>query len=169
MFEGYTETLDNSDIRQVKYYIKEKGNIENAIKFYFKYIDCTKIYEDGSRPIQTINYSYRVNLSIIITLINELQKEDDNKAKEYLNKLKDIHRENLNFEILNPPVVYSKKRTVKRTSRVSKSKDMFTGETIDVSTSTAKAVKHRENAKTRKAKAIEAKNIKFAFNQFNIK
>lgn len=127
MFQKYLIELDEWDRRSIRNNIKLMG-IENNIKWYLNHIDCTRIYENGDRPNQTINYQYRHAISSLMYILDKaLNNPKPLITKTYydetLNKIKEIHLNNLEFEKTNPPIVYSKKRkTVKKTVKSSSNK-----------------------------------------------
>ena len=168
--DKYIETLDASDKRWFDYMIKWKGSEVAALYCLLHYLDCSRIYPDGSRPVQTINYGYRRDISGYIYIYNKLLEKCPNCEIDYYAKLIALHEENLNFEKDNPPIYYSRKSRTggKSTERTTRAKDMFSDNTLDVTTGSAKTVRPKENASTRKAKALKDKSISFAFNNFKI-
>ena len=170
MINNYIEKLDSSDIRWFDYLINEKGNEEKALDSILNDLDCTRIYNDGSRPMMTINYTYRRDIAGFLYIIENMKEHNSILANEYYNKLIARHEENLNFEKDNPPIHYSgKSRTSHKSSeRTTRAKDMFSDNTLDVTKGTAKAVTPKENASTHKARALKDKSISFAFNNFKV-
>lgn len=162
--------LDGVELRWYNYLIKDKGSIMNALMFLLKGLDCTKVYPDGSRPVQTINYGYRTDIAGFIYLNNKLAEENPECNIDFYAKLVQRHEENLSFEKDNPPVYYSsKQRTSSRSNRrTAEIADIFTGEKSKVDVGSGKIIKSKENAATRKAKALSDKSISFAFGNFKI-
>ena len=81
------------------------------------------------------------------------------------------HEKNLDFERRNPVRYYSKKprKRARNSSRINQSKDVFTGQPIDVSAGIAKAIKpKKETIAQRKAKLLGGKAVNFAFNGLKI-
>lgn len=178
MIDGYHYELDVKDIRLINYLVNEKGNIDKTIYYYLTELDCTKVYADGSRPMQTINFGYKLRLASIEYLLNILYNalaEHPEKAQSYIDyrktiidKIKLIHEKNINYEKEHPVLNYTKKRKVstKSTKQYDRTKDVFTGKPIDVSTGIAKAIKPRkETIAERKVKLLGEKAIKFASNK----
>ena len=88
-----------------------------------------------------------------------------------IKRIIDIHEKNLDFERRNPVRYYSKepRKRARSSSRVNQSKDVFTGQPIDVSTGITKAIKpKKETIAQRKAKLLGGKAVSFAFNGLKI-
>lgn len=121
MFQKYLIELEELDKRDIKYDVKRKG-LKETIDYYLHLIDCTRIYPDGSRPNQTINYQYLTYISRLFYILDKsLNSQKPLITKEYydetINKIKSIHENNLNFEKINPPIVYSKKNKTTKTPK----------------------------------------------------
>ena len=112
--DNYIGLLDTQDKRWFDYLIKDKGSEMVALNSLLHDLDCTKIYKDGSRPVQTINYGYKRDIAGFIYIYNKLCETYPECNIDYYAKLVARHEENLNFEKNNPPVYY---RTKQRTSR----------------------------------------------------
>lgn len=168
--DKYIGTLDAQDKRWYDYLIRSKGGEIAALYFLLKGLDCSRIYPDGSRPMQTINYAYRTDISGFIYINNQLTKRMPECEVDFYDKLVTRHEENLSFEEHNPPVHYSKQhRTSSRSStRTATITDMFSGKESTVDVGSGKVIKPKENAATRKAKALKDKSISFAFNNFKV-
>lgn len=168
--DKYIGTLDAQDKRWYDYLIKSKGGEIAALYFLLKSLDCTRIYPDGSRPMQTIGYPYRTDIAGFIYINNQLIKRMPECEVDFYDKLVARHEENLSFEEHNPPIYYSKQcRTSSRSStRTAKITDMFSGEESTVDVGSGKIIKSKENSATRKAKALKDKSISFAFNNFKV-
>ena len=168
--DKYIGTLDAQDKRWYDYLIRSKGGEIAALYFLLKGLDCSRIYPDGSRPMQTINYAYRTDIAGFIYINNQLTKRMPECEVDFYDKLVTRHEENLSFEEHNPPVHYSKQhRTSSRSStRTATITDMFSGKESIVDVGSGKVIKPKENAATRKAKALKDKSISFAFNNFKI-
>lgn len=180
IIKGYEEKLDDRDIRYINYVI-DKSTMADAIESYIKDLDCTIIYPDGSRPRQTINYGYRIAISSIEYILDQLYlvlEKHPEKAQDYIDyrnniikKVINIHEKNIDFERRNPVRYYTKesRKNTRSASRVNQSKDVFTGKPIDVSTGIAKAIKpKKETIAQRKAKLLGDKAVSFAFNGLKI-
>lgn len=123
-------SLDKFDINLVNANVQSYG-VECALDRILKDNNCARVYNDGSRPMQTINYSYKINIVkynyILTTFREELTPE---RYDFYFNALKDNHEDNLKYEADNPPVIYKKTKSKARAKKASfKSTDIFTGET----------------------------------------
>ena len=168
--DKYIGILDAQDKRWYDYLIRSKGGEIAALYFLLKGLDCSRIYPDGSRPMQTINYAYRTDIAGFIYINNQLLERMPECEIDYYAKLVTRHEENLNFEEHNPPIYYSKQcRSSRRSStRTAKIADIFSGEESTVDVGSGKIIKPKENSVTRKAKALKDKSISFAFNNFKI-
>lgn len=166
----YIEKLEDVDIRWYNYLIKYKGGEHNALKSLLKDLDCTKIYNNGQRPMQTINYGYRADIAGFIYIYNKLIEKEPNCDINYIDKLVNRHEQNINFEKTNPPIYYTSKQTRSRTNnrRTAEITDIFSGEKSQVDVGTGKIIKPKNNSATRKAKALSNKSISFAFGNFKI-
>lgn len=180
IIDGYEEKLDDRDIRYINYVI-DKSTMTDAIESYIKDLDCTTIYPDGSRPRQTINHGYRIALSSIEYILDKVYlilEHHPEKAQSYIDyrntiikRIIDIHEKNIDFEKRNPVRYYSKepRKRTRNSSRVNQSKDVFTGQSIDVSTGIAKAIKpKKETVAQRKDKLLSKRSVSFAFNNLKI-
>lgn len=86
IIKGYEEKLDGMYIRYINHLIN-KSNAHGAIEYFIKDLDCTTIYDDGSRPRQTINYGYRIAISSIEYILDQLYlvlEEHPEKAQDYI-------------------------------------------------------------------------------------
>lgn len=168
--DKYIGKLDAQDKRWYDYLIKSKGGEIAALYFLLKGLDCSRIYPDGSRPTQTIDYGYRADIAGFIYINEQLIKRMPECEIDYYAKLVTRHEENLSFEEHNPPIYYSKqRRTSSRSStRTAKITDMFSDEESTVDVGSGKVIKPKENAAVRKAKALKDKSISFAFNNFKV-
>ena len=175
IIKGYEEKLDDMYIRYINHLIN-KSNAHGAIEYFIKDLDCTTIYDDGSRPRQTINYGYRIAISSIEYILDQLYlvlEEHPEKAQDYIiiKKVINIHEKNIDFERRNPVLYYTKKsrKRTRSSSRVNTAKDIFTNNAIDVSTGVVKAVKpKKETVAQRKAKLLGGKAVSFAFSGLKI-
>ena len=115
----------------------ENKSVKDVLDDLLKWSDCTRIYNDGSRPMTTYHYGYIVN-AWYYDYVLQYAKEKNINVDEYKNKFIELHNKNIEFEKLNPPVIYEKrkrnkntinksKETVKKVRRV-RTKDIFTGE-----------------------------------------
>ena len=87
-------------------------------------LDCSRI-KDDMRMMQTIGtpYKYEVTRTLYgISYALEQGLIDENKRNEYVSKLVALHKRNLKYEEDNPPVIYEKKKGVKKTTRTTRKK-----------------------------------------------
>lgn len=168
--DKYIGQLDAQDKRWFDYLIKYKGSEIVALNSLLHDLDCTRIYKDGSRPVQTINYGYKRDIAGFIYIYNKFCESYPECNIDYYTKLVNRHEENLSFEKDNPPIYYKKQqRTSSRSNRrTAEIADIFTGEKNQVDVGTGRVVRPRNNAETRKAKALSTKSVSFAFSNFKI-
>lgn len=170
--DKYIGKLDAQDKRWYDFvlYNQHKGNESAALDYLLHWMDCSIIYpNDNGRRCQTIDFGYRRDIAGYLYILDKITYNEDIRDK-YYNKLVNRHEENLSFEEHNPPVHYSKQhRTSSRSStRTATITDMFSGKESTVDVGSGKVIKPKENAATRKAKALKDKSISFAFNNFKI-
>ena len=87
-------------------------------------LDCSRIIND-MRMMQTIGppYQYEIGRTLYgISYALEQDLIDENKRDEYVSKLVALHKRNLKYEVDNPPVIYEKKKGVKKTTRTTRKK-----------------------------------------------
>lgn len=87
-------------------------------------LDCSRI-KDDMRIMQTIGTPYKYEATrTLIGIDYALQQGwiDENKKDEYVSKLVDLHKRNLKYEEDNPPIVYDKKKGLKKTTRTTRKK-----------------------------------------------
>lgn len=87
-------------------------------------LDCSRII-DNMRIMQTIGtpYQYEVGRTLYgISYALEQGWIDENKRDEYVSKLVALHKCNLKYEEDNPPIIYDKKKGLKKTTRTTKKK-----------------------------------------------
>lgn len=87
-------------------------------------LDCSRI-KDDMRMMQTIGTPYQYEVSRTLYGINYALEQgwiDENKRDEYVSKLVALHKRNLKYEEDNPPVIYDKKKGLKKTTRTTRKK-----------------------------------------------
>lgn len=87
-------------------------------------LDCSRI-KDDMRMMQTIGTPYQYEISRTLHGINYALEQgwiDENKRDEYVSKLVALHKRNLKYEEDNPPIVYDKKKGLKKTTRTTRNK-----------------------------------------------
>lgn len=83
-----------------------KYGVDEVLSNQFKCLDCTQKTSTGATVQQTNGYSYRNELSQTLYIIENYVKDKD----DLLQKLLNIHENNLKWEIDNPPVPAKYKR-----------------------------------------------------------
>ena len=114
----YTMQLDNIDKKLCSGYVARLG-IDGAIESQFKRLDCSRV-KDGLRLMQTIGVPYTYEMSkLAFILYTYLSEDEKDKLKAYLDRLVQLHKDNLKYEETNPPIIYDKSKKVKnaRTTR----------------------------------------------------
>lgn len=87
-------------------------------------LDSSRI-KDDMRMMQTIGTPYQYEVSRTLYGINYALEQgwiDENKRDEYVSKLVALHKCNLKYEEDNPPIVYDKKKGLKKTTRTTRKK-----------------------------------------------
>lgn len=87
-------------------------------------LDCSRI-KDDMRLMQTIGTPYKYEVTrTLIGIDYALQQGwiDENKKDEYVSKLVALHKRNLKYEEDNPPIIYDKKKGLKKTTRTTRKK-----------------------------------------------
>ena len=87
-------------------------------------LDCSRI-KDDMRMMQTIGTPYQYEISRTLHGINYALEQgliDENKRDEYVSKLVALHKRNLKYEEDNPPIIYDKKKGLKKTTRTTRKK-----------------------------------------------
>lgn len=87
-------------------------------------LDCSRI-KDDMRMMQTIGTPYKYEATrTLIGIDYALQQGwiDENKKDAYVSKLVALHKRNLKYEEDNPPIVYDKKKGLKKTTRTTRKK-----------------------------------------------
>ncbi len=108
----YTMQLDNIDKKLCSGYVARLG-IDRAIESQFKRLDCSRV-KDGLRLMQTIGVPYTYEMSkLAFILYTYISEDEEDKLKAYLDRLVQLHKDNLKYEETNPPIVYDKSKKVK--------------------------------------------------------
>lgn len=87
-------------------------------------LDCSRI-KDDMRMMQTIGTPYKYEATRTLIGIDYALQQcwiDENKKDEYVSKLVALHKRNLKYEEDNPPIVYDKKKGLKKTTRTTRKK-----------------------------------------------
>lgn len=87
-------------------------------------LDCSRI-KDDMRMMQTIGNPYKYEITRTLVGIDYALQQgwiDENKKDEYVSKLVALHKRNLKYEEDNPPIIYDKKKGLKKTTRTTRKK-----------------------------------------------
>lgn len=108
--EQYITSLDNVDKGIIDKRVADNGLIETLDK-QLVYLDCSRIYKNGMRAMQTIGYPYQRKISTYLYLLDKCTPD----AREfYEEKLLKLHEANLAYEQENPPIWYGGKKAKKK-------------------------------------------------------
>lgn len=119
----YTMIIDEQVQAMAIKDISTFGADEFVAKAYVR-LDCSRIVND-MRMMQTIGTPYKYEVTRALYGINYALEQgwiDENKRDEYISKLVALHKRNLKYEVDNPPVIYEKKKGVKKTTRTTRKK-----------------------------------------------
>lgn len=101
---------DKIDINYINSEINNKGH-EVVLNELLHWLDCTRVYKDGTRPIFTTHYSYFANSwRFNYTIEDGINKGIlcDKQCDYYRNKFKELERKNIEFEKENGIPEYKK-------------------------------------------------------------
>ena len=101
--QKYIDEPDSFMTRFVPHEIQSVG-LDSFLEYNFRSLDCTRVYKNGLRPMQTIGYPYRRTITETIFTIKNYVEE--NKQDEYFERLLKCHSDNLEYEQTNPPIWY---------------------------------------------------------------
>lgn len=121
--KAYTMVIDEQVKAMAIKDISTCGADEFVAKAYAR-LDCSRI-KDDMRMMQTIGTPYQYEVSRTLHGINYALEQgwiDENKRDEYVSKLVALHKRNLKYEEDNPPIVYDKKKGLKKTTRTTRKK-----------------------------------------------
>jgi len=104
----YIISLDDSDHKMIDQRVAEKG-IEGYLNQQLVYLDCSRVIQ-GMRMMQTIGYPYQREISSYIYALETVAGNDFDFDREWINKLRERHQANLEYEIENPPIWYGGKK-----------------------------------------------------------
>lgn len=164
--------MEAGEVELVKSWFTGKTYFE-VLDDILEQLDCTKISPIG-RTMQTINYRYNFLMEAYNYVLNcaiDANRMNIEQFKLYKGKLDERHIANLEFEKVNPPVVYTKKGKDKSTSSTGgrkiatsiKSKDLITGaEVIEAINPT---LKKKREVRPKATKIITKDNIILDFNK----
>lgn len=158
---NYIDKFNTFIINFVDSEIKSVG-LDCYLDYQFRRLDCTNVYPNGMRAIQTIDHSYRVNITETVYIIQNYIGECE--RDKYLIKLLTLHQNNLEYEKQNPPIVY--KQIITKSKAKSKNNDLIEDKpksTRSKSTTTKEKVP-KQSAAERKLAAKVAKLNTLSFN-----
>lgn len=107
----YMIELDDIALSMVKSSIKENGSLEAAFRKQLFYLDCSRVYSNGMRPMQTIGYPYRREMSAAIYIAEQME---DSIKEQFLIELIELHQRNIEYEKINPPIWYDGEKGKKK-------------------------------------------------------
>lgn len=119
----YTMVIDEQVQAMAIKDISTFGADEFVAKAYVR-LDCSRIVND-MRMMQTIGTPYKYEVTRTLYGINYALEQgwiDENKRDEYISKLVALHKRNLKYEEDNPPIIYDKKKGVKKATRTTRKK-----------------------------------------------
>lgn len=167
-----------SEIRLIESWMIGKS-YQQTLDFILKEMDCTVVLPIG-RPMQTINSRYEFLQEAFSYVLNDAidnNRINNEEAALYRHKLEERHRLNLEFEKIHGVIKYGgnnnkpkpigdgykKGSNGKRIAKSIKTKDLITGEDVEIPIQKPK----KETISDRKAKELKAKfiNMKFNFNK----
>lgn len=149
--ETYYIKPSTQTINFVKSIVNKIGFLEYFEHQYETFLDCTKVWKSGQRPVMTTYITYKYEISNTLEMIEEYAEDKD----KYIKMLLDLHNRNLYFEANNP---YEYKPTkVKQSNPRRKENKQLTIETLDDKPK-------KETASERKLKQSAMKLNKLSFN-----
>lgn len=101
--QKYIDEPDSFMTSFVPHEIQSVG-LDSFLEYNFHSLDCTRVYKDGLRPMQTIGYPYRHTITETVFTIKNYVEED--KQDKYFERLLKRHSDNLEYEQTNPPIWY---------------------------------------------------------------
>lgn len=115
--ESYFVELDDIATNYIESELKNYENIEEYLDKQLLFLDCTRVYPSGLRALQTVDYTYRRNMSEYLYVLNLI--DEDLKA-DYTAKLIERHNANIAYEEEHKPVIYDPKgyKKSRRTSKI---------------------------------------------------
>ena len=107
----YMIELDDIALRMVESDIKENGSLEAAFRKQLFYLDSSRVYSNGMRPMQTIGYPYRREMSAAIYIAEQME---ETLKEQFLIALIELHQHNIEYEKINPPIWYDGEKGKKK-------------------------------------------------------
>lgn len=141
------------DIDFVKSVVNKIGFEEYFENQYEVFLDCTKVWKTGQRPVMTTYVTYKYEISNTLEMIKEYAEDKD----KYIKMLLDLHNRNLYFEANNP---YDYKPTkVKQSNPRRKENKQLTIEGLD----------NKPKKETKAERKLKESAIKLNKLSFNLK
>lgn len=128
------------------------------LDYQFRRLNCANTYPNGIRAIQTIDNSYKINITETVYIIQNYIEEY--KRDEYLIKLLMLHQNNLEYEKQNPPIIYKQTITKNKNNNLIIDKD----KPIKKKNIKTKEQTHKQSIAERKLAAKIAKLNTLSFN-----
>uniref|UniRef100_A0AAU8MHP6 Uncharacterized protein n=1 Tax=Geladintestivirus 4 TaxID=3233136 RepID=A0AAU8MHP6_9CAUD len=119
----YTMPIGN-DIKSMAAKDIEACGVDEFIAKACKRLDCSRII-NNMRMMQTIGVPYKYETSRTLHGLYYYLVEgniDQKKYDECISKLVALHKRNLKYEEENPPIIYDKKKGLKKTTRTTRKK-----------------------------------------------
>ena len=101
--QKYIDEPDSFMISFVPHEIQRVG-LDSFLEYNFYSLDCTRVYKNSLRSMQTIGYPYRHTITEIVFTIKNYVEE--NKQDEYFERLLKCHSNNIEYEQINSPIWY---------------------------------------------------------------
>lgn len=117
--KAYIDEPDSFMLDFVPHEIESVG-LEKFLEYNFNILDCTRITKSGLRPMQTIGCTYRRTITETVFIINNYIEKD--KQDDYLERLVKRHNDNIEYEKINPPIIYSKDKNKSKNEKQTKTK-----------------------------------------------
>lgn len=160
---------DKIDINYINSEINNKGH-EVVLNELLHWLDCARVYKDGTRPIFTTHYSYFANSwRFNYTIEDGINKGIlcDKQCDYYRNKFEELERKNIEFEKENGIPEYKKGnnktkllKSTSKTTRKIRTKDVFDGATTQETLSSKGLTKTKADKRFDK---ISRMAVKFKF------
>lgn len=106
----YAIDLDDFSKNYIEHQLKNEG-FNAVFEKNLLILNCERSYNDGTRPMQTIDYYYKKTLSETLYAI---RKQDVDIQDNLLEMLLKRHERNLEYEKENPPIVYSNRKAKRK-------------------------------------------------------
>lgn len=110
----YLEPID-SFLKDIVAQSIERNGIDGFFNYMFTTMDCSRYSSDGIRLNQTVGHIYKNDITKLVYAIETYISDDEKDS--YYEKVLTIHNANLEFEILNPPVIYKEEKTKSKTPK----------------------------------------------------